>query len=494
MITVSFDQIVQALAPIAWGAPTSSGELAPREGQLTGRVVHDSRKVQPGDLYLALRGETHDGHDFIAAAIKQGATCAIVSQEFVDELAGSDGLNDTVIFVVADTQLALGQLAHLVLSQAPDVLVVAVTGSSGKTSAKDLMAQIFAPHGPTIAPPGSFNNEIGLPMTVLEVDQDTKYLILEMGARGMGHIKTLTDIAKPDIGVVLNVGSAHAGEFGSIDGTRQAKQELVEALDSDGIAVLNADDPNVAAMAEAVRGRILSFGGSHAADVSAENVTLDELARPSFDLVVQAGVSTREPDGVRLAVDLPLAGAHSALNAAAASAAALAAGIPASAVAKSLAGVTVLSPGRMNVIEANDGLIVIDDSYNANVESMLAGLKALAQAGRERTTWAILGEMRELGDSSVMAHDEVGRAVVRLGIDNLIVVGQNARPMFLAAAAEGFYNGEARFADTIEDAERIFDEHGRSDDIVFVKASRAAGLDKLVTALVSTHGGQASSK
>lgn len=479
MIPVTFRQLAEAVQASDWGTPQPSGTLKPNDAQLTGQVVHDSRTVSPGDLYIALRGETHDGHDFVASAVENGAVAVVVAKDFTAQDSLS-ALPDTVtVFVVEDTQQALGRIAHLVLSLAPQVTVVAVTGSSGKTSAKDIMAQVFAPHGPTIAPPGSFNNEIGLPMTVLQVDRETRFLILEMGARGIGHIRTLTEIAQPNIGVVLNVGSAHAGEFGSIEGTRQAKQELIEALPSDGVAILNADDPNVMAMRGATAGRIMTFGSSSTADVSCTNVSLDELARPSFDL---------ELAHTSIPVTLQLAGAHNALNAAAAAAAAIAAGIQPEAIAESLRAARNLSPGRMNVLETGDGLTVIDDSYNANVESMLAGLKALAQTGRGRTTWAVLGEMRELGDSSVMAHDEVGRAVVRLGIDNLIVIGQEARPMFLAAAAEGFYNGEARFADTISDAERILEEHLQSEDVVFVKASRAAGLDQLVASLMATHG------
>ncbi|MFZ1362280.1 MAG: UDP-N-acetylmuramoyl-tripeptide--D-alanyl-D-alanine ligase [Candidatus Nanopelagicales bacterium] len=487
MIPVTFSQIAEAVDASDWGTSRPTGGLVSQDSELTGQIVHDSRKITPGDLYIALVGETHDGHDFVSNAIESGAVALVVAKAFATDEALQDMPDTVTVFVVDDTLQALGRIANLVLNLAPQVEVVAVTGSSGKTSVKDLMAQVFAPHGSTIAPPGSFNNEIGLPMTVLQVDRETRYLILEMGARGLGHIRTLTEIARPNIGVVLNVGSAHAGEFGSIEGTQQAKQELIEALGPDGIAILNDDDPRVKAMAEVAPGRVISFGSSSVADVGVANVDLDELARPSFQLEIAAQVSEQMPDGASLDIKLKLAGAHNALNSAAAAAAAIAAGIDPEQIAQSLNDAENLSPGRMNILEAADGLTVIDDSYNANVESMLAGLKGLAQAGRGRTTWAVLGEMRELGDDSVMAHDEVGRAVVRLGIDNLIVVGQSARPMFLAAAAEGFYNGESRFADTIDDAEQILGQHLQSNDVVFVKASRAAGLDQLVTALLEAH-------
>lgn len=487
MIPVSYRQIAEAVGAPVWGVWQGAGEFASHDGELTGQVVHDSRRIQPGDLYIALTGETHNGHDFALSAIERGASALVIS----DDLAAHTWINElpdsVAVFPVPSTLIALGRLANLVLSQAPNVSVIAVTGSSGKTSVKDLLAQLFAAHGPTIAPPGSFNNEIGLPMTVLQVTDDTKYLILEMGARGIGHIQTLTQIAPPLIGVELNVGSAHAGEFGSIAGTKQAKQELVAALPVAGVAILNADDPNVVSMASATKARVVSFGGTAEADVRVENVMLDSLAQPSFELVVGTGIDATNPASSRHKIALPLAGAHSAHNAAAAAATALAAGISAAAIAQTLATVKVLSPGRMNVTRAADGLTVIDDSYNANVESMRAGLKALAQAGRGRTTWAVLGEMRELGDASVMAHDEIGRAVVRLGIDNLIVIGENARPMFLAAAAEGFYNGEARFADTIMDAEIILEQYVKPEDVVFIKASRAAQLDQLAASLLARH-------
>lgn len=485
MIPVTFSQIAQAVAASNWGTQQQSGELVSYDRELTGEVVHDSRNVRPGDLYIALVGEIHDGHDFVSDAVDGGAVALVVARNFVTDI-GLPVLPDSVtIFVVNDTLQALGRIANLVLGFAPQVKVIAVTGSSGKTSVKDLMAQVFASHGSTIAPPGSFNNEIGLPMTVLQVDLETRFLILEMGARGAGHIRALTAIAQPDIGVVLNVGSAHAGEFGSIDGTAKAKRELIEALGPDGVAVLNDDDPRVKAMAEVAPGRVLSFGSSGSADVKVVNIDLDELARPSFELEIAAQVSTQVPEGTLLDINLNLAGAHNALNSAAAATAAVAAGIDPKQIAKSLDAAKNLSPGRMSIIEAPNGITVIDDSYNANVESMLAGLKALAQAGRGKRTWAVLGEMRELGEGSVKAHDEVGRAVVRLGIDNLIVIGKSAKPMFLAAAAEGFYNGEARFADTINDAEQILEQHLKPEDVVFVKASRAAGLDKLVTSLMA---------
>lgn len=487
MIPISFSQIARAIDASSWGTSSGAWDLTPVDQEFTGEVVHDSRMVQPGDLYLALHGEVHNGHDFVGAALANGAQAILVDQDFVASTPTLDLDPSIVVLVVADTLTALGKLANLCLNQTSKLMVIAVTGSSGKTSTKDILAQILAQQGSTIAPPGSFNNDIGLPMTVLKVDHETKYLVLEMGARGLGHISRLTAIAPPEIGLVLNVGSAHAGEFGSIDATRRAKRELVESLPATGFAVLNTDDPNVLAMASATAAQVVTFGGSATADIQVSNIELDEMARPTFDLVFGSGITSEHTSASSYRVKLPLAGVHNSYNAAAAAAVALLTGVPATAIVSALEQVRSISPGRMNVIETSAEITIIDDSYNANVESMLAGLKALAQTGRGRTTWAVLGEMRELGENTIMAHDEIGRAVVRLGIDNLIVVGQSARPMFLAAAAEGFYNGEARFADTIEDAKRILDNELESGDVVFVKASRAANLDRLVAELVASN-------
>lgn len=437
------------------GAPTGVSD----DIRITGDVVIDSRACRPGDLFVAIKGDVHDGNLYADDAIAAGAVAAIVSSP----------VNGPHV-LVPDTTIALARLATGVLSARPAVRVVAVTGSSGKTSTKDILGQLLAQVGPTVWPEGSFNNEIGLPLTVLRMTDETEFLVLEMGARGVGHIRTLCEIAQPDVSVVLNVGSAHVGEFGSQSVIAEAKSELVTGLREGGVAVLNRDDPNVAAMAAKAPGDVVFFGGGAEADVQAIDIELDASARPTLSLAIGDAVQT---------VSLQLHGEHQAANAAAAAAAASALGVPADKIFRALATVTVQSRWRMEVTELPDGTTVVNDAYNANPESMTAALKALAAMGRGRTTWAVLGEMRELGNESISAHDEVGRRAVRLGIDRLIGIGPACRPMVVGAAAEGYYGGEAHYSPDADDAAQYLRENLSAGDVVLFKASRAAGLERL---------------
>src|SRR4051794_14947236 len=311
-----------------------------------GTVEFDSRSVTPGGLFLALPGERVDGHDFVPTAIAAGAVAALVTRP-----VGAPSIE------VADGFAALAALAAAVVRRLPDITVVGVTGSSGKTSTKDLLAQLLARLGPTVAPPGSFNNELGHPYTVLRATPDTRFLVLEKSARGIGHIRYLTEIAPPRIGVVLNVGSAHLGEFGSREAIAQAKGELVEALPADGVAVLNADDPLVAAMAARTRARVVLVGQSPEASVRAEDLALDDLGRARFRLRAAEG---------SVEVALRLVGGHHVGNALTAAAVALECGMPLGDVAAALAAATTLSRWRMEVTERPDGTVIVNDAYNAN--------------------------------------------------------------------------------------------------------------------------------
>jgi UDP-N-acetylmuramoyl-tripeptide--D-alanyl-D-alanine ligase len=362
-----------------------------------------------------------------------------------------------------------------VIHRLPDATLVGITGSSGKTSTKDLLAQVLARLGPTVAPPGSFNNELGHPYTVLRATPQTRYLVLETSARGIGHIRHLTEIAPPRIGVVLNVGSAHLGEFGSREAIAQAKGELVEALPPDGVAVLNADDPLVAAMASRTRARVVAVGEAPGADVRAEAVTLDELGRPGFTLL--AG-------GDRADVQLRLVGAHHVGNALAAAAVALECGMPLPDVAAALSAATPASRWRMEVTERADGVLVINDAYNANPESMRAALKALVSVARGRRaeggrSFAVLGEMAELGPDGPAEHDAIGRLAVRLDVSRVVAVGEQARPIQHGAALEGSWDGESSWVPDVEAAVDLLRAELRRGDVVLVKASRAAGLERV---------------
>jgi UDP-N-acetylmuramoyl-tripeptide--D-alanyl-D-alanine ligase len=354
--------------------------------------------------------------------------------------------------------------------------VIAITGSVGKTTAKDMTADVLAGSGPTVSPPGSFNNELGLPLTVLEADESTRFLVLEMGARGKGHIAHLCGVAPPSIGVELGVGTAHIGEFGSQEAIADSKAELVESLPADGTAILNADDGQVTAMAARTAAPVLWFGLSAPAQVAAATISPDARDRAAFDLVTPHGSAP---------VQLRYVGAHAVPNALAAAAVGVAVGLQASEIAESLSAAQPRSRWRMEVVERSDGLIVINDAYNASPESVRAALKSLKQIAKGRRCWAVLGEMRELGDLSVAEHDAIGRLVVRLDVQRLVVVGEAARPMHQAAGLEGSWGQESMFVPDAESAISLLREQVRADDVILVKASRAAGLDAIATALLA---------
>jgi UDP-N-acetylmuramoyl-tripeptide--D-alanyl-D-alanine ligase len=459
MIPLTLQEVAAAVGGTAAGA------------RVTGGVEFDSRKVGPGGLFVALPGERVDGHDFAAAAVAAGAVAVLAARPVgVPAVVVPDG----------DVQGALARLAAAVVDRLPRLTVVGITGSSGKTSTKDLVAQLAERLGPTVAPPGSFNNEIGHPYTVLQAGEHTRFLVLEKSARGVGHIATLCRIARPRIGVVLNVGSAHVGEFGSREVTARAKGELVEALPpaaEGGVAVLNADDPLVAAMAGRTAARVVTTGVAGAADVRAVDIRYDERGRASFTLVTPAGEAP---------VRLTLHGAHHVGNALAAAAVALELGMPPGEVAAALGTARPRSPRRMDVRDRPDGVTVINDSYNANPESVRAALDALVAIGRGRRTWAVLGRMAELGEESDQHHEAIGRCAVRLGVDRLVVVGPEASPMHSGALSESSRGKESVHVPDVESATALLRREVRPGDVVLVKASKAAALWRIADALNGT--------
>jgi UDP-N-acetylmuramoyl-tripeptide--D-alanyl-D-alanine ligase len=437
-------------------------------------VEFDSRAIGPGGLFVALPGERVDGHSYAAAAVAAGAAGVLAGRAvdvpaviaapvarqagtYLDE-SDHDGSGAAVL-------AALAALAGHVVRALPATTVVGVTGSSGKTSTKDLLAAVLAPLGPTVAPPGSFNNELGLPWTALRADTGTRHLVLEFSARGVGHIARLAAVVPPRIGVVLNVGRAHVGEFGSVEAIARAKGELVEALPADGVAVLNADDPLVAAMAARTAARVVTFGRG-VAEVRAEDVRLDG-GRARFTLATPAG---------RAPVALRLVGEHHVGNALAAAAVALELGGAPEGIAAALSAAEPASRWRMEVTDRADGLTVVNDAYNSNPESMSAALNALAALGAgTRRTWAVLGTMAEQGDDTAAAHAEIAALARRLGIDRLVAVGTTDYP------------GARRTADVDEAVELLRAEAGPGD-VVLVKASRAAGLERVAEGLLQAPG------
>ena len=439
-----------------------------------GPVVVDSRAVATGSLFVALPGEHADGHDFAAAAVAGGAALVLAARE----LSGPDGAAVPSV-LVDDVEVALGLLAAAVLVRlrtddepgATPLTVIGVTGSVGKTTTKDLLIQVLTASGRTIAPVASFNNEIGLPLTVLRADFETRFLVLEMGASGMGQLTYLTGIAPPDVAVVLAVGHAHLGGFGGIEAVARAKAEIVAGLAPGGVAILNADDPRVAAMAAVAPGDVVTFGGSAGATVRATAVTLDRAGRASFTLT--AGLE-------HAPVALRLVGEHHVSNALAAAAVALHLGVALPDVAARLAAADALSPHRMHVVDRADGVTVIDDSYNANPDSMRAALKALATvAGRDRRSVAVLGEMLELGPDARAEHEAIGLMIVRLNVSLAVVVGAGAQAIADGATREGSWGDEVVVAPTIDAAGDYLEGELAPGDVVLVKSSFGAGLWRL---------------
>jgi UDP-N-acetylmuramoyl-tripeptide--D-alanyl-D-alanine ligase len=463
--------------------------------RITGTVEFDSRAVGPGGLFVALPGERADGHAFARTALDAGAAGVLAAREvdgpavIVPVGAGTpEGAGGSYVLAAdrdgsgAAVLAALQTLARHVVDTlaATGLSVVGITGSSGKTSTKDLVAALLEHDGPTVAPPGSFNNELGHPWTVLRADATTRHLVCELSARGPGHIAALCRVAPPRVGAVLNVGSAHLGEFGSREAIAAAKGELVEALpaaDAGGVAVLGADDPVVAAMAARTAARVVHAGRAAAAHVRAVDETLGDDGRARFRLVTARG----EAD-----VALRLRGAHQVDNALVAAAIALeTTGLSVAAVAGALGAAEARSRWRMEVGERADGLTVLNDAYNANPESMRAALTTLAAmapgAGGHRT--AVLGVMAELGPDAEAAHAELGRLAARTGLHRLVVVGEGARGMHEAARDAGLTS------DLVPDAAAALDAvHAGPGDVVLVKASRSAGLETVAQALLAGTG------
>ncbi|MFF0311947.1 UDP-N-acetylmuramoyl-tripeptide--D-alanyl-D-alanine ligase [Streptosporangium sp. NPDC004379] len=433
------------------------------ETPVTAPSVVDSREVAPGGLFAATVGVRADGHDHAAGAVAGGAVAVLASRP-----VGVPAL------VVEDVQFALGLLARHLLGRISPT-VIGLTGSVGKTTTKDLLAQVLERHAATVATDRSFNNELGLPLTVLRADAATRYLVLEMGAGRKGDLRYLTGIAPPRVGLVLNVGTAHVERMGGrIADVAEAKGELVEALPADGFALLNADDPYVLGMAGRTRARILLYGRSPEAPVRAEDVRMRDGARTAFELVTPSG---------RAPVELDLMGGHQVGNALAAAAAATALGLDAAGIADGLSCARRRSAGRLEIVERPDGVTVVDDAYNANPESMRAGLRAVKALAGARRTVAVLGAMGQQADASRARHAEIGRLVADLRFDVLIAVGAGD-PLAMAEAAEAADRGvTVHAAEDVAEALRLATALLEPGDVVFVKASSEVGLGACARAL-----------
>jgi UDP-N-acetylmuramoyl-tripeptide--D-alanyl-D-alanine ligase len=461
VIPLTLAQIAQVTAGQLRGDPAAV---------VSGEVVIDSRRAGPGGLFAAVAGERADGHDFASAAAAAGAVAVLATRPV-----------PVPSVLVADVPAALAALAAFVLDALPAIAVAGITGSSGKTTTKDLAAQLVERLGPTIAPAGSFNNEFGHPLTVLRADSSTRYLVLEVSARGPGHIAYLCGIAPPRYGVVLNVGHAHAGEFGGLDRVARAKGELVEALPAEGVAILNADDPRVLAMAARTAARVVTFGVAPLSSrvpqpaIQAADVRLDDLGRPSFTLLTPEGLAP---------VTLRLHGAHIVPDALAAAALAHELGLGLAGIADGLSAAVPRSRWRMEVHRRGDGVTVINDAYNANPESVRAALTALRHLAQGGRAFAVLGHMAELGAISRDRHEDVGEFAARADLAGLIAVGPEAEPLLAGARRVRSWTGESLAVPDGAAALDALANQLKPGDVVLVKASRAAHLEGVAEMLI----------
>ena len=425
-------------------------------------VETDSRLCKSGSLFVAKPGEVTDGHLFVSNAIANGATVAIVEHE-VDE--------PITQLIVEDSVLALGKLAKHVVEKVRskgNLQVIAITGSNGKTTTKNMLREILSKHGATIAPIESYNNEVGAPYSMLRITEETKYLVLEYGAGGVGSIAYLVGLCKPDIAIELKVGMAHAGEFGGIEKTQEIKAELVTELEAENIAILNADDPRVSQMRNLTKAKVIEFGTLANSNYWATDIQLS-IQGTSFVFHTQ---SEEYP------VQLKILGEHHVYNALAALSCADQLGIDLKSAISSIEAMKIAEKWRMEIHTRADGVTVINDAYNASPDSMKAALVTLAELGRQtgRPTVAVVGEMAELGEYSAAEHDAIGRLVVRLNLDQLVVVGNGAKLTHMAASLEGSWDGESKYFDEISAATEYLRGMLKGNEIVLVKSSKSANL------------------
>ena len=461
MIALTLAEITAAVG----GELRVAGEDSP-ETVVDGVVDTDSRTMVPGSVFVAKPGAETDGHRFVGAAVAAGATLAIV-EHTVDVPVSQ--------IVVPDAVAALGDLAREVVARVRAggaLRIVGITGSNGKTTTKNFLARILEGEGETVAPIKSFNNEVGAPVTMLRVTESTRFLVSEFGAAAPGSIAHLAGLVEPDVAVVLMVGLAHAGGFGGIEETAKAKAELVSAARVPGTAVLNMDDPRVAAMQELARARglrVAGFGQGATADVRADDI---QVSASGTSCVIEVG-------GEQLPLRLRVLGAHHVSNALAAIATALVLGVaPADAVAR-LETVEIAERWRMQPL-GSDRVRIINDAYNASPDSMAAALRTLAQiTGPEERTVAVLGAMTELGESAGEEHDRIGLLAVRLNIQRIVVVGPEARRLYLSAVGEGSWDREAVHLPDQDAAFEYLRTELRDGDRVLVKSSNSVGLRHL---------------
>lgn len=446
-------------------ADAVGGRLIGPDVIVFGSVETDSRLVTAGSLFVCKPGEFEDGHNYAQVAIEQGAVALLVERELPVSAPQ---------VIVEDAVLALGRLAADVLRRVrseTDIKVIGITGSNGKTSTKNMLREILQLSGETVAPIESYNNEVGAPISILKISENTKFLVVELGAGGLGSIEYLAKISRPDVGVLLKVGLAHVGEFGGIETTLKIKSELVRELGTEATYVYNCDDAMVVSTLDLTTARLVSFGTNPEAKIGIKGAEIS-LAGTSAKI--------RYPDGAEFPIRLRILGEHQLMNAAAALAVAESLGLNRQASINALENMAMAERWRMQLTERRDGVFVINDAYNASPDSMKSALQTLAQIGRQgHRTIAVLGEMAELGEFSAVEHDTIGRLAVRFNIDQVIVVGQKAKIIHMGASQEGSWDGESKFFDTIDEALVALRGMLVPGDVVLVKSSKSANLRHL---------------
>jgi len=438
---------------------------------ITGNVETDSRKVIPGSLFVAKPGEITDGHLFIDSAIANGAVAALVEHRVQQDIPQ---------LVVSDVVIALGLLAKYVVAEVKakgSLQVIGVTGSNGKTTTKNMLREILSKSGTTVAPEESFNNEVGAPYSMLKINEDTKYLVVELGAGGPGSIRYLAQMCQPDIGIELKVGLAHAGEFGGIESTENIKAELIEELSAESIALLNTDDSRVSNMRSRTKAQVMTFGTNSDSMYRATDISVS---------ITGTAFTFHSPNHDPLKMQLQILGEHHVYNALAAMATADLLGTELSLAVNALEEMALAERWRMQLSHRADGLTLINDAYNASPDSMKAAVQTLAELGRQtgKKTVAVIGEMAELGEYSVAEHDAIGRLVVRLNLGQLVVIGAGAKMVHMGASLEGSWDGESKYFEQISEAEAYLREMLTGEEIVLVKSSKSANLRYLGDALL----------
>ena len=464
MISFTLQEVAEAVGGRLL-APASDATV-----HIDGESQTDSREVRPGNIFFARRGEDSDGHLYLSSAVAAGAALVIVEREMDSDALGGENIPQ---IIVEDSTEALGDLARASIArirEISDMTVVGITGSNGKTTTKNLIAAMAERVGPSVASEKSFNNEVGGPLTMLRATPETATLVAEMGASAEGEIARLTTMARPDIGVVLSVGLAHAGVFGGIEATFRAKSEMVRSLEASGVAVLSRDDPRVTKMAELTSARIVYFGLHPEAHVRATDI---EAAAEGTSFTLHAAGDSRR-------LRFKVLGEHHVMNALAAAAVGIELGLTLEQVSEVLETATLAAPGRMQVLGGRDGITIVNDAYNASPDSMSAALRTLAQIKKPNgRSIAVLGVMSELGEYAIEEHIRVALQIVRLRISELVVVGKDARHLHISAINEGSWDGESVFFEDHDEAYEYLLEMIQPEDTVLVKSSNAAGLQAL---------------